>query len=305
MISPTDQITIDAIRRLAAEKNAVILAHNYQILPVQKAADFVGDSLQLAQQAAKLKAERIVFAGVRFMAETAKLLNPLSKVLLTHDEAGCPLADMITGEQVRAYKAEHPNTIVVCYVNSSLEVKAECDLCCTSGNSVKIVQSIPADKDILFVPDQNLAQWTAAQTGRSIEAWNGFCLVHHLRITPKDVEIARRKYPDYQILVHPECPPAITELADFVGSTKGIGDYAATHDYLVIGTEMGMVEQLIDKYPEKHIVPLTPKAVCVNMKRTSLRDLLLTILEDRNEIEIDPDIAQRALKSLTAMLERS
>jgi quinolinate synthase len=302
MLSPTDQVTINAIRKLARDKNAVILAHNYQILPVQKAADFVGDSLQLAQEAAKVRSERIIFCGVKFMAETAKLLNPAARVFLANAQAGCPLADMADGEALREWKREHPNALVVCYVNSSIEVKAESDVCCTSGNAAQIIRSLPADREILMVPDRNLAQWTAAQTGRPITIWNGFCLVHHLRIVPKDIDEAHRQYPGWTILVHPECPPEITARADIVTSTKGIADYAAEHDHLIIGTETGMVEQLIDAYPEKHIAPLTSRAVCVNMKRTSLGDVLLALAEERNEIAIEPEIGARAMLSLQRML---
>lgn len=305
MMTPTEQIAIDAIRKLAREKNAVILAHNYQILPVQKAADFVGDSLQLAQEAAKVKADTILFCGVRFMAETAKLLNPNARVLLSHDEAGCPLADMITGEQLRQYRAKHPNLTVVCYVNSSLEVKAESDICCTSANAVKVVQSIPADRDILFVPDQNLGHYAALKSGRELTTWDGYCRVHHLCITVQDVQKARNLYPGWTIVVHPECPPAVVEAADFAASTKGIGDYVATHDEVIVGTEIGMFDQLVDKYPDKQLAPLTPKAVCVNMKRTGLRDLLLTLSEGRNETTLDSVMAEKALRSIERMLSLS
>jgi len=306
MSEMTEQVVIDAIRKLKKDKNALILAHNYQIVPVQQAADFVGDSLQLAQQAAATNAPLILFCGVHFMAETAKLLNPKSKVLLSHPDAGCPMADMITVNKLREFKAQHPGALTMCYVNSSVEVKAESDICCTSSNAVKIVESIPPEQTILFVPDQNLGQYAAWKTGRqNIIVWQGYCNVHHLLITPKDVTEARRRFPGYPLLAHPETPPEVFMQADVVASTKGMADYAAFHDNLILGTEAGLIEQLRHAYPNKHIEPLCERAVCLNMKRTSLREVLLTLLEERNEITIEPDIADRALTSVQRMLELS
>lgn len=293
------------IIRIKKEKNAIILAHNYQFLEVQEVADFVGDSLQLAQEAAKAEGEMIVFCGVRFMAETAKLLKPKAKVLLSVEDAGCPMADMITGEQLRNFKAKYKNPYVVCYVNSTVEVKAESDICCTSGNAIKVINSIPEDKTILFVPDQNLGTYAARKTGRDIIVWEGFCLVHHLNITNEDVKRVRREYPDYTLIVHPECPPEIFEQADLVASTKGMSDFVKEHDKVIIGTEVGLFEQLKKFYPEKKLVPLSTKSICQNMKKTKLEDLHKTILSGRNEIIIEPEIAEKAVRSIQRMLDIS
>ncbi|MCD4829565.1 MAG: quinolinate synthase NadA [Candidatus Cloacimonetes bacterium] len=301
----TDQVMVESIDKLKKEKQALILAHNYQILPVQHVADFIGDSLQLAQQAEKAHAAIILFCGVRFMAETAKLLNPDSRVLLSHADAGCPMADMITAEKLRQFKAEHPGAVVVCYVNSTVEVKAESDICCTSSNVIKIIKSIPKGKPILFVPDQNLGQYAAWKTRRKIITWNGYCNVHHHKITLRNIEEARRRWPGYTLIVHPETPPEVFRQADVIASTKGMADYAKNHDNLIIGTETGLVKQLQQLYPHKNIKALSQKAVCINMKRTSMRDVLLTLLEERNEIIIEPETARRALVSVQRMLDLS
>ncbi|PID28022.1 MAG: quinolinate synthase [Candidatus Cloacimonadota bacterium] len=296
---------IDRINRLKKEKNAIILAHNYQISEVQETADFVGDSLQLAQEAEKVEADIIVFAGVKFMAETAKLLNPEVKVLLSHGQAGCPMADMITGEQLKKFKEENHGSVVVCYVNSSIDVKAESDLCCTSSNAVKLINALPEDKKILFVPDKNLGTWSAKQTGRNIKVWEGCCNVHNHLVTLSDVKKVRSKYPGYKLLVHPECRIEVCEAADFVASTKGMADFVAKNDNVIIGTEVGLVDALKIKYPGKNIVPLSERTVCVNMKKTALEDILLTLEEEKNEIILDKDIAEKALSAVERMLQMS
>jgi quinolinate synthase len=299
----TNKELVTKINELKKEKNAIILAHNYQVMEVQEIADFVGDSLQLAKEAAKVDAEIILFAGVKFMAETAKLLSPKSKVLLSRGDAGCPMADMITGEQLRQFKEAHPLGKVMCYVNSSVEVKAESDICCTSSSAIKIARSLPEDQLILFVPDQNLGTYTQKHTGRRVLCWQGYCNVHNNFLSAEDVKIAREKYPDYTLIVHPECKPEVFEKADFVASTKGMADYVAEHDNVIIGTEVGLVKQLQAKYPEKNLIPLSEKTICVNMKRTTLQDIYDTLNQDANEIIIDDAIAQKALKSVNAMLE--
>ncbi len=295
----------EKIIRLKKEKNAIILAHNYQITDVQDVADFTGDSLQLARQATQIKADIILFCGVRFMAETAKLLNPNAKVLLSDNDAGCPMADMITAEQLKKFKSKYENPYVVCYVNSSVEVKAESDITCTSGNAVKIVNSIPKEKTILFVPDQNLGSYAAKQTGRKIVLWKGFCNVHHFLITEQDILKARKNYPDYKILVHPECSPRVYEKADYVASTKGMADYVKDNDKIVLGTEIGLYYKLKKMYPEKKLVPLSKKSICVNMKKTSLEDVYDTLLYEKNEIIIDEQIAEKAKISILRMLKVS
>ena len=290
------------IEHLKKEKNALILVHNYQPLEIHSVADITGDSLQLAQEAAKTDARIIVLAGVRFMAETAKLLNPQAKVLLSHPHAGCPMADMITAEQLRNFKAEFPGSIVICYVNSTIDVKAESDICCTSSNALKVVNSIPRDKKILFVPDQNLGSYVAEQSCREIIVWKGFCSVHHVNITIEDVEKARLEYPDYTLIVHPECMPSVVHLADMVASTKGMADFVAENDKVILGTEVGLTEQLKSRYPEKKMVPLSERAICKNMKKSSLALLLDVINRESNEITIAKQVAERAMQALERML---
>ena len=290
------------IEHLKKEKEALILVHNYQPLEMHSVADIIGDSLQLAQEAAKTEAKIILLAGVRFMAETAKLLNPGVKVLLSHPNAGCPMADMITAEQLRTFKADFPGAEVVCYVNSTIEVKAESDICCTSSNALKVVNSIPAGKKILFVPDQNLGTYVSEQSGREIIVWKGFCSVHHVNITVEDVQRVRRDYPGYTLLVHPECIPAVVHMADLVASTKGMADFVATHDKIILGTEIGLTEQMKARYPEKRIVPLSERAVFKNMKKSSLPLLLEVLDQEANEITIEKKIAERAMKALEKML---
>jgi len=290
------------IKHLKEEKEALILVHNYQPLEIHSVADIAGDSLELAREATKADARIILLAGVRFMAETAKLLNPEAKVLLSHPRAGCPMADMITADQLRRFKGEYPGSEVVCYVNSSVEVKAESDICCTSSNALKVVNSIPAEKQILFVPDQNLGTYAAEQSGRDIVVWKGFCSVHHSRISVEDVEKARHEYPGYTLIVHPECKPEVFHLADMIASTKGMADFVAENDRVILGTEVGLAEQLQFKYPKKKIVPLSREAICRNMKKSNLPLLLEVLQNESNEITIDQKIADSALKSLERML---
>ena len=296
---------IEKINQLKKQKNAIILAHNYQLMEVQNVADFVGDSLQLAREAAQVETELIVFCGVRFMAETAKLLNPKAKVLLSVDNAGCPMADMITGEQLQKFKTNFINPTVICYVNSTVEVKAESDICCTSGNAIKIVQSIPEHKKILFVPDQNLGTYAARKTKRDITVWQGFCNVHHANMTLEDVKKIKQLYPDYTLMVHPECKPEVFEQADFVASTKGMADFVKENDNVIVGTEIGLYHQLKSLYPDKKIVPLSERAICYNMKKTTLSDVEKTLRMERNEIFIEPEIAKKAVQSIDKMLELS
>ena len=295
----------EEILQLKKEKNAIILAHNYQLTDVQDIADFTGDSLQLAREASKIKADIILFCGVKFMVETAKLLNPQTKVLLSNPNAGCPMADMINAEQLRQFKSKYDNPIVVCYVNSSVEVKAESDITCTSGNAIKIINSIPKDKTILFVPDQNLGTYTAEKTKRNVVVWKGFCNVHHVNITVEDVKRVRAAYPNHTLLAHPECQPDVFRMADIVASTKGMEDFVKEHDNVILGTEIGLYHKLKKMYPEKNLVPLSEKSVCINMKKTSLQDVFDTLKNEKNEIVIDEEIADRAKLSIQRMLELS
>lgn len=297
---------IQEIQRLKKEKNAVILAHNYQIPEIQEIADIVGDSLKLSQEAAKTTADIVVFSGVHFMAESAKILSPDKKVLLPVYDAGCPMADMIDADQLRAFKKEYPDLPVVCYVNSSAEVKAESDICCTSSNAVKIVKSMKADK-ILFVPDQNLGNYIAKQVPeKEMICWEGFCITHH-RVKASEVETVRRQHPDAKILIHPECSPDVVAMADFVGSTSQIIHYAKESDSktFIIGTEMGVLHKLRKENPDKKFYLLSPGLTCFNMKKTTLPDIYQALLKEQYEITVDEEIRQKALGALERMLELS
>jgi len=294
---------MDEVVRLKKEKNAIILAHLYQRPEVQEVADYVGDSLGLARTAANTDAEIIVFAGVHFMAESAKILSPDKIVLLPEIEAGCPLADTITAESLRAKKAEHPGAVVVTYVNSSAAVKAESDIICTSANAVKVVESIPGDKKIIFTPDKNLGSFVAKKTGRDLILWEGHCNTHQ-RLTPDDIREAKAKYPNAKVLVHPECRPEVTELADGVFSTTGIINYVVNdpREEFIIGTEAGIMHQLLKKAPEKKCYLASPKLVCPNMKLTTIEKVKLALETLEPQIEVDPEIAKKALEALEKML---
>ncbi len=296
-----------AIARLKRERDAVFLVHNYQSLEVQRIADHIGDSLALAQAAVAVDARRIVFCGVHFMAESAKILNPSKMVIMPDRNAGCPMADMVTAEQLVAAKKTYGNPAVVAYVNTSAAVKAESDICCTSSNAVKVVRSIPSDKKILFIPDKNLGSYAAKQSGRELILWPGHCYVHN-RFTAGDVKSAREEHPNARLVVHPECPPAVSDLADDVVSTSGMVQLVKQHPEIgewIIGTEMGLVDQLSAAYPNKGIYPLSRSAVCNNMKMTTLAKVAWALEHEANEIVVPADIAARAKKALDRMLEIS
>lgn len=291
------------IRRLKEERKAVILAHYYQRPEIQEVADFIGDSLQLSQQAANTEAEVIVFCGVHFMAETAAILSPDKEVLLPEHRAGCPMADMVTADSLRARKAELPDAVVVTYVNSSAEVKAESDICCTSSNAVKIIQSIPADKRILFVPDRNLGDYVAKETGRDLILWEGYCNTHD-RVTVEDLIKARERHPGALVLVHPECRPEVVAMADFVGSTSGILKYARNSEgqSFIIGTEKGILHQLRKHCPEKEFFLASESLVCPNMKATTLDKVRWALEDMQPKITVDETTRVRALKAVERML---
>ena len=298
--------TADLRRRideLKKRSNAVILAHNYQVPEVQDAADFVGDSLELSRKAAALEAETIVFCGVHFMAETAAILSPGKTVLLPEIEAGCPMADMINGRELRAWKADHPGLPVVCYVNTSAEVKAESDICCTSANAVSVVNSLGVD-ELLFVPDKNLAAYTARETGKRIIAWDGHCHVHH-RFTPQDVREARARHPEAEVWVHPECPLEVIDLADKVLSTGQMVREARTASCreVVVGTEKGILYRLAKENPSVVFVALRETAICVHMKMTTLDKVARALETGTHRIEVPSAIADRARGAIQAMLE--
>lgn len=295
---------IDRIQRLKRERNAIIVAHNYQIDDVQDIADEVGDSFYLSRVCAQSDADVIVFCGVRFMAESAKILSPEKTVLLPEKSAGCPMADSITADDVRRLKAEHPGAPVVCYINTSADVKAECDVCCTSSNAVKIVKSLP-EKEIIFVPDKNLGSYVAKQVPeKRLILFDGCCATHN-RITTDEVAAARRAYPDAPVAVHPECPQEVCELADFVGSTSEIIDYCKNSDKkrFIIGTEMGIFHKLKSDNPDKEFYILTPRLVCTNMKLTTLESVYNALNENKHIIEVDEDVRRRASVCLERMLK--
>jgi quinolinate synthase len=290
------------IKELKKQRNAVILAHNYQNPEVQDVADFCGDSLGLSRQAAETDADVIVFCGVSFMAETAKILSPEKIVLLPEKMAGCPMADMIDANQLRELKARHPKAKVVCYVNSSAEVKAESDCCCTSANVVDVIKAMGSG-EIIFVPDRNLGSWAAKQVGRELILWDGFCLTHH-RLRPEDVEAAKAAHPEAPVVVHPECRPEVVDIADVVTSTEGMVRFAkqTEADDILIGTEMGMIHRLKREVPEKNFYLIHPGLICPNMKMTTLDKLAQSLETLTPQIEVPEDIRLRAKEALDRML---
>lgn len=296
---------IKEIKRLKKERNAVILAHNYQIPEVQDIADYVGDSLGLSIQASQTNAQVIVFCGVYFMAETAKILSPDKTVLIPDKNAGCPMADMITAEELRKLKTEHPRAKVLCYVNTTAAVKAECDVCCTSGNAEKIVhEAFRADDEIIFVPDQYLAGYIAKRAGREFILWKGFC-PSHVKILPEDIAREKVLHKNAEVLVHPECPANITSIADQVLSTEGMCRYvkeSKTHEF-IIGTEIGILHRMQKENPEKTFYPASERATCPNMKLTTLEKVLWSLEEMRFEVTVPRDIMQKAQTCLRRMID--
>lgn len=298
------QNLINSINKMKKEQNAVIVAHSYQVDEIQEIADVVGDSFALSQFCASNSADTIVFCGVHFMAESAKILSPEKTVLLPEINAGCPMADMVTAEALREAKKKYPDAVVVCYINSSAEVKAECDICCTSSNAISVIKSIDK-RDILFVPDQNLGSYVAKMVPeKNIILWEGYCITHH-KIRKDEVLKAKELHPDALLLVHPECKPEIAELADYVGSTKQIIDYArnSDHNKFIIGTEMGVLYQLKKDNPNKTFYLMSNGLICPNMKKTSLQSVHDALKYRRYEITLDKDIINRASHCLNKMLE--
>lgn len=309
-----EQVT--EIRRLARERNAVILAHNYQLPEVQDVADFVGDSLQLARQAAKVDADVIAFCGVHFMAETAAILCPDKRVLIPDLAAGCSLADSITADQLRQWKAEHPGALVVSYVNTSAEVKAETDICCTSSNAVAVIESIPEEQEILFGPDMFLGSYVKRVTGReNMHIWLGECHVH-AGIRPEEIGDSRAKHPDAEFLIHPECG-CVTNTLDFLA--HGVIDKKNTHvlstgqmlqhaeqsaaSQFLVATETGILHRLSKENPEKEFIPINRATVCHYMKMITLEKLRHSLSHDVFEVTVPTDIADRARRSIERMLE--
>ncbi len=294
------------IRELARSRDAVILAHNYTHGEVQDVADFVGDSLALSIEAKNAKAPVIVFCGVRFMAETAKILSPQSTVLHPVPDSGCPMADMAEAGKVAAWRREHPDHAIVAYVNSTAATKAEVDVCCTSANAEKIVRRIPEGTPIMFLPDRNLGANVAAATGRKMELWPGFCPTHN-RIEPRMVEEARSAHPGAPFICHPECLPAVTALADAALSTGGMLDYVRRSDApeIIVGTENGILHRMRKEAPEKKFWPLSPLPNCPNMKKIELEDILRSLETMSPTVEMDASLMDRARAPIERMLEWS
>jgi quinolinate synthase len=297
------QAVHDEIRRLAREKNAIILAHNYQRYEVQQVADLVGDSLGLSAKAAATEARMIVFAGVHFMAESAKILSPAKKVVMPRADAGCPLANTITVEALRALQAQHPGAPTVCYINTAAAIKAEADICCTSANMRQVVESLP-DRTVLFVPDGNMGRYLQTLLPeRELILWKGVCPTHH-RLRAEHVLEARRLHPAAKFMAHPECRLEVLELADAVRSTTGFLKYAKESDAMefIVGTETGIIPRLEAENPGKRFYPALETMVCPNMKMTTLEDVLAVLRREDNEIEVADEVRARAVRALERML---
>jgi len=291
------------IRELLREKRAVLLAHNYQRDEIQEIADITGDSLGLSRQAAETDAEVIVFCGVHFMAESAAILSPAKTVLLPRLDAGCPMADMITADDLRAWRREHPDAVVVTYVNSSAEVKALSDICCTSGNAVNVVRSIPENREIYMVPDRNLAHYVAKMSGRALSWWDGYCPTHD-RLTLAAVRNAKQMHPGALLVVHPECPREVVEMADAVLSTSGMYGYCRRSEAkeFLIGTEMGILYRLRKENPGKRFHLASRALICPNMKLTTLEDVRDALVTLSPRVTVPEEIRGKALAALEAML---
>jgi len=300
-----DAELVEKIAVLKKRRNAVILTHNYQLGEVQDIADFVGDSLELSQRAAQTGADVIVFCGVHFMAETASILCPDKVVLLPDMNAGCPMANMITAERLRAKKQEHPQAVVVCYINSSAEVKAESDICCTSANAVRVVESLDA-QEILFVPDQYLGHYISTRTDKKMILWPGFCPTH-VRIKPERIKKLRQEYPRAKVVVHPECTPEVIVLADEVLSTGGMCRYAQRDEVreMVVGTELGIIHRLRKENPGKRFIPVSEQAICPNMKLITLEKVLWSLEGMSPVVKVPEGIRLRAKAVVDKMLEVS
>ncbi|MGD0854730.1 MAG: quinolinate synthase NadA [Dehalococcoidia bacterium] len=293
---------IEKILQLKKKRNAVILAHNYQRPEVQDIGDFVGDSLELSRNAAKTDADTIVFCGVHFMAETASILSPNKVVLLPDADAGCPMANMITEEDLVKKKKEVRDAHVVCYVNSSAAVKAESEICCTSANAIEVVRTV-GEGEIIFVPDQYLGHYVSTKLNRPMILWPGFCPTH-VRIQPEDILKQKKKYPDAVVLVHPECRPEVTAVADEVLSTGGMLRFARQTEakVLIIGSEIGILHRMRKENPGKTFIPASEKAICPNMKKITLEKILWSLEDMKPEVRVPEDIRARAKSAVDKML---
>ncbi len=295
---------LERIKEHKQDRRAVILAHNYQLGEIQDLADFTGDSLGLSIKAAETDAEVIVFCGVRFMAETAAILSPEKTVLLPDKDAGCPMADMITAEQLRELKSKHPGALVVCYVNSSVEVKAESDYCCTSANAVEVVEALPVDKKIIFVPDSHLGQFVIEKTGRDIMLWPGYC-TSHVVITEDDIRTARARFADAVVMAHPECIEPVKELSDEILSTGQMLKFVKGSDVkrFIIATEKGIIHALKKENPDAEFIAASERAVCPNMKKITVEKIVWALEDMQYEIKVPEEIREKAKRALDRMVE--
>ncbi len=291
------------IRELAKKKNAIILAHNYQISEVQDLADLTGDSLALSIQASKTDADIIVFCGVHFMAEAASIVCPDKKVIIPVEDAGCAMADMLTAQQLRQFKKEHPGVPVVTYVNSSAEVKAESDICCTSANAIQVVKWTRAP-EVIMTPDKNLAAWVRRHTDQIVHAWNGYCPIHD-ELTVEAVKHAMTEHPDAVLMAHPECPEEVLELAHVVRSTSGMLKYAAETDYeeYIVATEVGLLHPLKKQNPDKKFYPASTEMICKDMKKTGLQQILNALENEEPVVKVEEKIREKAFKAVERMMQ--
>lgn len=297
---------VDEIKQLKKERNAVIMAHNYTLPEVQNIADFSGDSLELARIAAKINAEVIVLCGVRFMAETAKILSPAAKVLHPAPDSGCPMADMAEANEVRTFRKENPDTLLIAYVNTTAATKSEVDICCTSGNAEKIVAALPAGQKVMFLPDANLGGNLVKKLDRPMELWNGCCPIHN-RITPEDIRLAREAHPGAVVMVHPECKVEVTALADEALSTGGMLKFVAQSEAgeFIVGTEIGIIHRMKKENPGKKFYPLENNPVCEDMKKITLEKIAAVLRDLSCQVELDAQTIVKARKPIEKMLELS
>ena len=292
------------IKELKKKRNAIILAHNYQLPEVQDVADFRGDSLELSRIAAKTEAKVIVFCGVHFMAETASILSPEKLVIMPDINAGCPMANMITAADLKKLKKEHPKAVVVGYVNTSAELKAELDYCCTSTNAVTVINALRDREEIIFVPDKYLADFVAKRTGRKLISWNGYCPTH-VKILPEDIKREKKFHPFAKVMVHPECLPEVVSLSDAALSTSQMSKFAKESEAkeFIVGTEVGLIYRLKQDNPGKEFYPASERAVCPNMKRTTQEKVLWAFEEMKTQVKVPEEIRLRAKKAIDRMLE--